>query len=72
MMRAAGAKAQLMAKEGDYATLRMPSGEVRKVRLDCEATIGVVGNLQHQNMPRLVAQDANAARVFAQVFVVLP
>lgn len=49
MMRAAGAKAQLMAKEGDYATLRMPSGEVRKVRLDCQATIGVVGNLQHQN-----------------------
>jgi len=49
MMRAAGAKAQLMAKEGDYATLRMPSGEVRKVRLDCQATIGVLGNLQHQN-----------------------
>jgi len=50
LMRAAGAKAQLMAKEGDYATLRMPSGEVRKVRLECEATIGVVGNLQHQNI----------------------
>jgi large subunit ribosomal protein L2 len=50
LMRAAGAKAQLMAKEGEYATLRMPSGEVRKVRLDCEATIGVVGNLQHQNI----------------------
>ena len=47
---AAGAKAQLMAKEGDYATLRTPSGEVRKVRLECEATIGVVGNLQHQNI----------------------
>ena len=50
MMRAACAKAQLMAKEGDYATLKMPSGEVRKVRLECQATIGVVGNVQHQNI----------------------
>lgn len=50
LMRAAGAKAQLMAKEGDYATLRMPSGEVRKVRVECEASIGVVGNVQHQNV----------------------
>lgn len=50
MMRAAGAKAQLMAKEGDYATLKMPSGEVRRVRLECEASIGVVGNVQHQNV----------------------
>lgn len=50
MMRSAGAKAQLMAKEGDYATLRLPSGEVRKVRLECEASIGVVGNIQHQNV----------------------
>ena len=50
MMRSAGAKAQLMAKEGDYATLRLPSGEVRKIRVECEATIGVVGNLQHQNI----------------------
>lgn len=49
-MRAAGAKAQLMAKEGDYATLRLPSGEVRKVRLECSASIGTVGNLQHQNI----------------------
>lgn len=50
MMRAAGAKAQLMAKEGDYAMLRMPSGEVRRFRLECEATIGTVGNIQHQNI----------------------
>lgn len=50
MMRAAGAKAQLMAKEDDYATLRMPSGEVRRVRLECEASIGTVGNVQHQNI----------------------
>jgi len=50
MIRAAGAKAQLMAKEGDYATLRMPSGEVRRVLLTCSATIGIVGNVQHQNV----------------------
>lgn len=50
LMRAAGAKAQLMAKEGDYATLRLPSGEVRKVRLECQASIGMVGNVQHQNI----------------------
>ena len=50
MMRAAGTKAQLMARENGYATLRLPSGEVRKVREECEATIGVVGNVQHQNV----------------------
>lgn len=50
MVRSAGAKAQLMAKEGDCAQVRMPSGEVRRFRLDCEATIGVVGNVQHQNI----------------------
>lgn len=50
MVRAAGAKAQLIAKEGDYAQLRMPSGEVRKVRIECMATLGAVGNEQHQNV----------------------
>ena len=50
MVRAAGSSAQLMAKEGDYATIRMPSGEVRKVLATCEASIGTVGNLQHQNI----------------------
>lgn len=50
LVRAAGAKAQLMAKEGDYAQVRMPSGEVRKFRLDATAAIGVVGNVQHQNI----------------------
>lgn len=49
-VRAAGASAQLTAKEGDYAMVRMPSGEVRKFRLECMATIGVVGNVQHQNV----------------------
>lgn len=50
MVRAAGAKAQLMAKEGGYALVRMPSGEVRRFRLDVTASIGVVGNIQHQNV----------------------
>ncbi len=50
MVRAAGAKAQLMAKEGGYALVRMPSGEVRRFRLDVTASIGVVGNVQHQNV----------------------
>ncbi|MEO5950158.1 MAG: 50S ribosomal protein L2 [Candidatus Saccharimonadales bacterium] len=50
MVRSAGTKAQLMAKEGDYAQVRMPSGEVRRFRLEAHATIGVVGNIQHQNV----------------------
>jgi len=50
MVRAAGASAQLMAKEDGYATLKMPSGEVRKVLTTCEASIGTVSNLQHQNV----------------------
>ena len=48
MVRAAGNAAQLMAKEGVHALLRLPSGEVRKVRLECKATIGQVGNLDHE------------------------
>ena len=50
MVRAAGAKAQLMAREGDYALVRMPSGEVRRFRVEAQASIGVVGNVQHQNV----------------------
>lgn len=50
MVRSAGASAQLMAKEGDYALLRMPSGELRKVHINCRATIGQVGNLEHENI----------------------
>ncbi|MFA6850534.1 MAG: 50S ribosomal protein L2, partial [Selenomonadaceae bacterium] len=49
-VRSAGAGAQLMAKEGDYALLRMPSGELRKVHINCRATIGQVGNLEHENI----------------------
>ncbi len=48
MVRAAGNSAQLMAKEGVHALLRLPSGEVRKVRLECKATIGQVGNIDHE------------------------
>jgi large subunit ribosomal protein L2 len=50
MVRSAGAGAQLMAKEGDYALLRLPSGELRKVHVNCKATIGQVGNLEHENI----------------------
>ncbi len=48
--RSAGASIQLMAKEGKYAQLRLPSGEVRMVLLECKATIGQVGNLDHENV----------------------
>lgn len=48
--RSAGGAAQLMAKEGNYAHLRMPSGEVRLVHINCKATIGQVGNLDHENI----------------------
>ena len=50
IVRAAGTQAQLMAKENGYATLKMPSGEVRKVLVKCEASIGTVSTLQHQNV----------------------
>jgi len=50
MVRSAGTKAQLMAKEGDYAQVKLPSGEVRRFRLEATAAIGTVGNVQHQNI----------------------
>ena len=50
LARSAGSSIQLMAKEGDMATLRLPSGEMRMVRADCRATVGVVGNADHQNV----------------------
>jgi large subunit ribosomal protein L2 len=49
MARSAGTYAQLLAKEGDHAVLRLPSGELRKVKLDCMAAIGQVGNIEHEN-----------------------
>lgn len=50
LVRSAGNGAQLMAKEGKFAQVRLPSGEVRKVMIECRATIGEVGNLDHQNI----------------------
>jgi large subunit ribosomal protein L2 len=50
LVRAAGTAAQLLAKQDDYAQIRMPSGEVRMVRLECMATIGQVGNVDHANV----------------------
>ena len=50
MVRSAGTSAQLLAKEGEYATLRLPSGEERLIGLDCLATIGQVGNVDHGNV----------------------
>ena len=48
--RSAGARVVLMAKEGDRATLRLPSGEMRYVHLDCRATVGVIANSEHANI----------------------
>ncbi len=50
MARSAGASIQLMAKDGEMATLRLPSGEMRLVRAECRATVGVIGNADHQNV----------------------
>ena len=50
MVRSAGTYAQLMAKEAGYATLKLPSGEMRRVHLKCRATVGEVGNEQHENV----------------------
>ena len=50
MARAAGAGIQLLAKDGDYVTLRLPSGEMRLVRAACRATVGTIGNTDHQNV----------------------
>jgi large subunit ribosomal protein L2 len=50
MARSAGAQAQLVSKEGDYALLKLPSAEIRRVHVDCMATIGQVGNVDHENV----------------------
>ena len=50
MLRSAGSSAQILSKEGNYAALKMPSGEVRKILLDCQATIGVVSNEDWRNV----------------------
>jgi large subunit ribosomal protein L2 len=50
LVRSAGSSAQLMAKEGSYAQVRLPSGEVRRIHIDCYATLGQVGNVDHSNV----------------------
>lgn len=50
LVRTAGTSAQLMAKEGEYAVIRMPSGELRMIRLECKATIGQLSNIEHRNI----------------------
>ena len=50
MVRSAGASAQLVAREGEYAQIKLPSGEVRLVHVECTASVGVIGNEQHQNI----------------------
>ena len=50
MVRSAGTSAQLLAKEGDYVTVRLPSGEMRLLRKECMAAIGQVGNVDHGNI----------------------
>jgi large subunit ribosomal protein L2 len=50
LVRSAGAQAQLMAKEGDYGQVKLPSGEIRRIFLACQATLGQVGNLDHENI----------------------
>jgi len=50
MVRSAGNYAQLMAKEGKYATIKLPSGEMRRISLECRATVGQVGNVEHENI----------------------
>jgi large subunit ribosomal protein L2 len=50
LVRSAGSSAQILAKEGIYAQVRLPSGEVRRVHMDCKATVGQVGNIHHENI----------------------
>jgi large subunit ribosomal protein L2 len=50
LVRSAGGSAQLMVKEGDYVLIRLPSGEIRRILAECIATIGQIGNLEHQNI----------------------
>jgi len=50
IIRSAGSYGQLMAKEGNYAQIRLPSGEVRKILVECKATLGQVGNIEHENV----------------------
>ena len=68
-MRSAGVAAQLMAKEDEYSQVRMPSGEVRKIHIDCRATIGQLGNVEHENQvigkAGRIASSRQASAAFA-------
>ena len=70
LVRSAGVAAQLMAKSGDYAQVRMPSGEVRRIHLECMATLGQVGNVDHRILrsekPGVLATWASGRRFVAQ------
>ena len=70
LVRSAGNSAQLMAKEGKYATLRLPSGEMRMVPIECRASIGVVGNGDH-NLINIGKADANATWASVRQYAVL-
>ncbi|NLE73685.1 MAG: 50S ribosomal protein L2 [Actinobacteria bacterium] len=59
LVRSAGCSAQIMAKEDNYATLRLPSGEMRMIHMDCRATVGEIGNAEHEN---ITAGKAGRAR----------
>ena len=65
MARSAGTQAQLVSREGAVALLKLPSGEVRRVSTECMATVGVVGNIDHENVSS-VKQDGNAGWVRAR------
>ena len=66
MARSAGAQAQLVSREAEYALLKLPSGEIRRVRVECMATVGQVGNVEHENVsyrqggPHALAGQASA------------
>ena len=61
-----------MAKEGDYAQVRLPSGEVRMVRVDCRATVGQVGNIEHENMSARQGRAATAGWAAAHTSAAWP
>ena len=72
LVRSAGGAAQLMGKSGNYATLRLPSGEFRMVLLQCRATIGQVGNIEHENIVIGKAGHAQAYGLRGLTYAVLP
>ena len=72
LVRSAGVAAQLVAKEGEYAQVKLPSGEVRKVHVDCIATIGQVGNIDHKNVSYGKAGTESLARAASRTTAASP